>query len=152
MRSRVKFIYRSTDEKIAYIEPASNFLKDKLERHKGCHELMIRAEEGHLGMTVLENLLFIEVLAYESLDDDRIYLVQSEIVKLREMKLLSKVYSDLSNSEEPEDKKTYRRLSTLLRAKKLEEVALKQAKKLSEGNDDKTIWDKFKESFSKLLE
>ena len=149
MRSKVKFIYRTEDDKRAYIEPASEFLKSKLQEYKGRQEIMVAAEDGNLGTTVLENLLFIEVLAYEDLDDDRIFLVREEIIALREMRLLLKIYKSLADSKDPQDKKLYQGMKKKLSDLKAAYVAEKMASREKDG--EKTFWAKVKEGVSKVI-
>lgn len=122
MASRVKFVTREEDDKYVIIDPKTPAIRKALEEKTGKPWFKIE-DQDYLAHETIRILLNLEILGREELGEEenfnRIKVLKNEELKVAESELLHKMFHELENSTDPEEKELYQQIKKRLDVKKL---------------------------------
>lgn len=125
MTSKVKFVAREEKDKYVLIHPRTPEIIAALEKHKGKDHFKVEGSD-YMGHDTIEVLMNLEILGTtefsEKEDHAKATILREEILKIRESKLLHKLFHKLKTSKTEEDKILFEALKKRLDAMKLLDV------------------------------
>lgn len=125
MSSKVRFVFRSKEEKYAEFRPRNPEALKALVQNTGRDHILVN-DDNYISFELMKMMLNLELYLAEGStrkDEQKRDTIKDEIIAVEEARLLHQLFHSLKDSDDKKDKAAWERLKTHLDAIKLFTIA-----------------------------